>query len=64
MANLSALIERAAVIPDFRGPDTIRFGFPPLATSFADVAEAIERLADVVERGLFRDVDPERTRVT
>jgi kynureninase len=58
------LIERAAVIPDFRGPDTIRFGFPPLATSFAEVEESIERLSDVVERGLFRDVDPERTRVT
>jgi len=59
-----ALIERAAVIPDFRGPDTVRFGFPPLATSFADVAEAIERLADVVERKAYLEFDPRRRRVT
>ena len=59
-----ALIERAGVVPDFRAPDTIRFGFPPLATSFADVEESVERLADVVERGLHLDLGPRPARVT
>jgi kynureninase len=59
-----ALIERADVIPDFRGPDTVRFGFPPLYTRFADVREAIERLRRVVELEEYREVDASLTRVT
>jgi kynureninase len=59
-----ALIERAGVIPDFRGPDTVRFGFPPLYTRFADVREAIERLRRVVELEEYREVDASLTRVT
>ena len=46
-----ALIERAKVIPDFRGPDSIRLGLPPLYTRFVDVFDALERLATLVERG-------------
>jgi kynureninase len=59
-----ALIERAAVVPDFRRPDTVRFGFPPLYTSFADVGEAVERLRRVIERREYLEVDPAFTRVT
>ena len=59
-----ALIERAAVLPDFRGPDTVRFGFPPLYTRFAEVREAVERLRRVIERGEYLEVDPALTRVT
>jgi kynureninase len=59
-----ALIERARVIPDFRGPDSIRLGVPPLYTRFVDVHEAVERLADLVERGEHRDVDSGPLRVT
>lgn len=59
-----ALIERARVIPDFRGPDSIRLGVPPLYTRFVDVYEALERLADLVERGEHRDVDSGPLRVT
>jgi kynureninase len=42
-----ALIERAKVIPDFRGPDSIRLGLSPLYTSFADAYEATLRLGDL-----------------
>ena len=59
-----ALIERAAVIPDYRGPDAVRFAFPPLYTRFADVREAADRLRRVVERREYLDVDPALTRVT
>jgi kynureninase len=58
------LIDRARVIPDFRGPDSIRLGLPPLYTRFAEVFEAIERTAAIVERGEQRDVDTGLRRIT
>jgi kynureninase len=58
------LIERACVIPDFRAPDSIRLGLPPLYTRFVDVHDALERLRLLVERGEQREVDPARSRVT
>ena len=59
-----ALIERAAVIPDFRGPDSIRLGVAPLYTRFVDVYDALDRLRGLVERGEQRLVAQERGRVT
>ncbi len=43
-----ALIARD-VIGDFRAPDILRYGFTPLYTRFADVAEAVERLHDICD---------------
>jgi kynureninase len=45
---MQALIARD-VIGDFRAPDILRFGFAPLYTRFADVAEAVERLRGICE---------------
>jgi kynureninase len=59
-----ALIERADVIPDFRGPDSVRLGIAPLYTRFVDVWDAIDRLRDLVARGVHREVDQTRSRVT
>ncbi|MEA2247522.1 MAG: kynureninase, partial [Solirubrobacteraceae bacterium] len=59
-----ALIEHAAVIPDFRGPDSIRLGVAPLYTSHADVYDALDRLRGLVERGEHHRVDAARGRVT
>jgi kynureninase len=59
-----ALIERANVVPDFRPPDTIRLGFAPLYSRADDVREAVDRLARLVETGVYREVDPTRARVT
>jgi kynureninase len=59
-----ALIERARVIPDFRGPDAIRLGLPPLYTRFADVHEATTRLRELVERGEHREIDAAPGRIT
>ena len=59
-----ALIERAAVVPDFRGPDSIRLGVAPLYTGFADVWDALDRLRRLVEAGEQRTVDATPARVT
>jgi kynureninase len=59
-----ALIERADVIPDFRGPDTIRLGIAPLYTRFVDVWDALDRLRGLVERGEHQEVNAARGRVT
>ncbi len=49
-----ALIERE-VIPDFRAPDVVRFGFAPLYTRHLDVWEAVERLMGVMTEKAFAD---------
>jgi kynureninase len=59
-----ALIERAYVVPDFRGPDCVRFGLSPLSTSHSDVVEALTRLRDLVLRDEHALVEAERSRVT
>jgi kynureninase len=59
-----ALIERAGVIPDFRGPDSIRLGVAPLYTRFVDIYDALDRLRGLVERGEQRLVDQTPGRVT
>ena len=45
----AGLIERG-VIPDFRRPDVIRFGFSPLTTRFIDVWDGVEALREVLSR--------------
>jgi kynureninase len=59
-----ALIERANVVPDFRGPDSIRLGVAPLYTRYVDIWDALDRLRGLVERGEQRLVSQERSRVT
>ncbi len=41
------------VIPDFRQPDIIRFGFAPLYVRHADVHEAVRRLRLIMEQRLY-----------
>ena len=47
-----ALIAEMSVIPDFRPPDTIRFGFAPLYTRYAELVEGAARLRRVLHEGL------------
>jgi kynureninase len=50
-----ALIEVGKVVPDFRAPDTVRFGLSPLYTRFVDVHTAMQRTAAIVESGVYED---------
>ena len=59
-----ALIERADVVPDFRAPDSIRLGLPPLYTRFVDAWDIVDRLALLVESGEHELVDDAPARVT
>ncbi len=53
------------VIGDFRAPDIMRFGLTPLYLSYADIAEAVERLRIIcVEREWDRPEYRERAAVT
>lgn len=45
---VQALIARN-VIPDFREPDVLRFGFPPLYLRFVDVWDAVDHLVGVMD---------------
>jgi kynureninase len=54
----------AGVVPDVRPPDLLRIGPAPIGTSFVEVWDGLERIRDLVERGLHLAVDPARTRVT
>ena len=51
-AIVQALIARN-IIPDFRAPDAMRFGFSPLYVGFAEVWDAMEALQDVLATGAW-----------
>jgi kynureninase len=53
-AVMQALIERG-VIGDFRAPETLRFGFTPLYTSFRDVWQAVGILEDILRSGAWQE---------
>jgi len=59
-AVMQALIDRG-VIGDFRAPDLLRFGFAPLYNDAADIARALDVLAEVLENRLW-DRDAYRLR--
>ncbi len=48
-AIMQALIERG-VIGDYREPEVLRFGITPLYLSYADLWDAVEILADILDR--------------
>ena len=53
-AIVQALIDRG-IIGDFRAPDLMRFGFNPLYNSYAEVFDAAQALADVIQTGAWDD---------
>ena len=59
-----ALVESAGVVPDFRGPDSVRLGVAPLDTRHVDVWDALTRLRDLVARREHEAFDARPGRVT
>ncbi|HST46780.1 kynureninase [Jatrophihabitans sp.] len=49
-----ALIERG-VIGDFRAPDLLRLGFPPMYLSFTEVHRGMQVLAEILADGSYRE---------
>ena len=45
----------ANVIGDFRAPDVIRFGLTPLYLGYEDIVQAVERMADILDSGRWRE---------
>ena len=59
-----ALIDEMSVLPDFRYPDNLRLGIAPLYTSFADLHEAVSRIARVVRDRRYERYPAERPTIT
>lgn len=59
-----ALIKEMNVLPDFRPPDNIRFGFTPLYTSYVDVHTAVMRLRQIMLDKLYEKYSEEKPAVT
>jgi kynureninase len=53
--ELTQALRERRVVPDFRAPDVIRFGFTPLTLSYVDVWDAVSRLAEILHEDLWRD---------
>ncbi len=51
-AVMQALIANQ-VVGDFRAPDIIRFGLTPLYTRYCEVWDAVDRLADILDRRIW-----------
>jgi kynureninase len=51
-AIVQALIARG-VVPDFRAPDILRFGFAPLYLRHVDIWDAVAQLADIMQSGAW-----------
>jgi kynureninase len=59
-----SLIHRHGVVPDFRDPNTIRFGITPLVTTFEEIDQAVEGLAATLHTKDFELFSAERRGVT
>ena len=59
-----ALIDEMDVIPDFREPDNIRFGFAPLYTTFDELWQGIDRTRRVITEKRYQKYSPHRASVT
>ncbi|WP_297099427.1 kynureninase [uncultured Draconibacterium sp.] len=52
------------IIPDFRDPDNIRFGFTPLYTTFKEVWQTAQRLKEIIRDKEYEQFSTQRSEVT
>ncbi|GMQ94804.1 MAG: kynureninase [Acidimicrobiia bacterium] len=62
--QIASNLRQRGVIPDFRAPDLIRFGFTPLYTTFEETANAVEILVDILETRSYGSFPATRDGVT
>ena len=62
--QIASALRQRGVIPDFRAPDLIRFGFTPLYTTFTEALAAAEILAEIIISGSYKSLPTSRTGVT
>jgi len=53
--QLATALRERNVIPDFRAPDFIRFGFAPLYTTFSEIIAAAKILDEILETREYED---------
>ena len=58
------LRDHMKVIPDYRAPNSIRLAISPLATSYVEVFDGMERIRNYTESGDFRNLDLSEVKVT
>ncbi|MGN6682344.1 MAG: kynureninase [Streptosporangiaceae bacterium] len=54
----------AGVIGDYRTPDRLRLGLPPITTRFTDVWDALDQLRQIAADKTYEDLSADLTRVT
>lgn len=63
-----ALIEprsgKLKIIPDFREPDNIRFGFTPLYTTFEEIMQTVKRIKEIINTKEYEMFSSQRNKVT
>jgi kynureninase len=63
-ALLDETIGEVKVVPDFRSPQNIRFGFAPLYNTFEDICKTIDKLKLIVESQIYTKYSEEKNQVT
>jgi kynureninase len=62
--QISQALRAHGVIPDFREPNLVRFGFTPLYTTFEEVAAAVNILAKIMDSHEYQQYPTTRLAVT
>ena len=62
--RISKALRTRRLIPDFRAPNLIRFGFAPLYTTFGEVDEALSIITSVMDTGEYLTTPETAERVT
>jgi kynureninase len=62
--QISQALRAHHVIPDFREPNLVRFGFTPLYTTFAEVVQSIDIISKIMDSKEYQQYPTTRLAVT